>query len=249
MSLNLRTDDRSVAAAIVDRFPGDPYVAFHSPRYATVLKLVEQHLEPLEKRVLDIGPSALTELVRDQFRLPVDTLGFTPDRRTDRGNHYVFDLNEAQWPERWRRDLPLYDLVIMAEVIEHLHASPRLVLAFLRTLMRPGGVLIIQTPNAVRFGTRLKVLVGRNPYAMIREDVSNPDHFREYTERELRDYVLSAGLNIQECIFSNYFDIRHGDQREGPRISPLMLNAMNVLYQAMPPSLRTGLTVVARNNG
>jgi len=246
MGLDLGTRDRDVAAAIVEHFPGDPYVAFHSPRYATVLKLVERYLARVEHRVLDVGPSTLTELLRDQFALPVDTLGFTPDRPSDRGNHYLFDLNDAQWPERWRQDLPRYDVVVMAEVIEHLHTSPRLVLGFLYTLMRPGGVLIVQTPNAVRLGARLKLLAGRNPYALIREDIANPDHFREYTLRELRDYAGGAGLTVRDCTYASYFDIRYAGRRDGGRPSPWLLLAMDLLYKAMPPRLRTGLTVVAQ---
>jgi len=249
VNLDLGTADRDVAAAIVRHYPGDPHVAFHSPRYVTVLKQVQRYLAPVEKRILDVGPSTLTELLRDQFGLRVDTMGFTPDRRTPRGDHYLYDLNEARWPERWRQDLPRYDVVVMAEVIEHLQASPRLVLGYVTTLLRPGGVVIVQTPNAVRLGARLKLLAGRNPYALIREDISNPDHFREYSLRELGDYAAAAGLAVRDCIYSNYFDIRYAGDPDGRSSSPWVLLAMDLVYQVMPPRLRTGLTVVAQRAG
>jgi len=249
VNLDLAVADRDVAAAIVRHYPGDPHVAFHSPRYVTVLKLVERHLAAVEGRILDVGPSTLTELLREQFGLQVDTMGFTPDRRTPRGDHFLYDLNEARWPERWRQGLPTYDLVVMAEVIEHLQASPRMVLGYVATLLRPGGVAVVQTPNAVRLGARLKLLAGRNPYALIREDISNPDHFREYSLRELREYAGATGLTVRECIYSNYFDIRYAGRGDGRRSSPWLLLAMDLAYQAMPPRLRTGLTVVAQRAG
>ena len=60
-----------------------------------------------------------------------------------------------------------------------------------------GGVLVVQTPNAVSLPRRLAMLGGRNPYELIREDATNPGHFREYTAAELRRYAAVAGLAVE----------------------------------------------------
>ncbi|MDP9149663.1 MAG: hypothetical protein M3O36_06955 [Myxococcota bacterium] len=45
---------------------------------------------------------------------------------------------------------------MFAEVLEHLHTAPELVLAFLRRLLLPQGLLILQTPNAASLSKRIK---------------------------------------------------------------------------------------------
>lgn len=90
-------------------------------------------------------------------------------------------------------------MVVFAEVIEHLYASPRLVLRFLHHLLSGAGVLLIQTPNAASLTKRVKLLAGSNPYEKIREDATNPGHFREYTASELREYASSEGFEVIHC--------------------------------------------------
>ena len=43
----------------------------------------------------------------------------------------------------------MYDAIVFAEVLEHLHTSPTLVLQVLTSLLKPGRLLVVQTPNAV----------------------------------------------------------------------------------------------------
>ena len=82
-------------------------------------------------------------------------------------------------PTESPRAIGEYDVVVMAEVIEHLYTAPSVVLPYLRTLVRPDGVLIIQTPNAAAVFRRLKLLMGSNPFTLINEDTTDPWDFRE----------------------------------------------------------------------
>src|SRR5438270_349617 len=91
------------------------YIAFHSPRFAYLLGLLEDLGVDQRARILDIGRSRLTDLVRARFSASVDSLGFQDDSVHENGNHYRFDLNDCQRQETWRRDLPTYDVIIMAE--------------------------------------------------------------------------------------------------------------------------------------
>jgi 2-polyprenyl-3-methyl-5-hydroxy-6-metoxy-1,4-benzoquinol methylase len=223
------------------------YVAYHAPRYAYVLRLLESLGVGPGTRLLDIGPGMLTELMHHRFGAPVDSLGFGPDRDTPRGRHYEFDLNRSQHEAQWRRDLPRYDVVMMGEVIEHLYTAPQLVLAFIRTLVADGGRLIVQTPNAASWQRRVKLALGRNPYEMIRVDPTDPGHFREYTIKELRRLAEGAGFEVERWNTSWYFDARyerHGFGRESPR--PVMGAVKNLLYPLAPKRLREGITMVLR---
>jgi hypothetical protein len=163
-------------------------------------------------------------------------LGFD-DPRFPRGNaeeHFEFDLNDAQYRDRWLSVAP-HDIVVMAEVIEHLYTAPKLVLACVASWLRPGGYVIVQTPNAVSLRRRLKLLAGRHPYEMIRDTRSNPGHFREYTVDELSHAAQAAGLSTVEATLHNYFG------HEG-----LPGRTYNTVCAVMPAPLKDGITITLR---
>jgi len=223
------------------------YTAFHAPRYAHLLQKLAEHGVSSETRVLDIGRSRLTELIGERFGCRVDSLGFLPDATTPEGRHYEFDLNRSQRREDWRTDLPEYDVIVMAEVIEHLYTAPQLVLAFLVTLMTPNGLLMIQTPNAAGLSRRVKLLLGRNPYEMIRLDNTNPGHFREYTSGELRRLAVGAGLTVEKLSTHFYFDMRFAQHGEtGNRPQPALGALKNLVYGMLPAPFRWGITAELR---
>lgn len=222
------------------------YTAYHARRYTELLVLLNRYVPDSSQRILDVGRSKLTELLNQQFRVPIDTLGFPEDGPTTTGHHYCFDLNEAQWRKRWRTDLPAYDVIVIAEVLEHLYTSPALVLSFLKSLLKPGGLLVLQTPNAVALGNRIKLLCGRNPFDLIPEDNSNPKHFREYTEQELREYASRVGFGVVECVISSYFDQRYISHKPPTAWQLLKGSIKNIVYRHLPRSLRSGITLVMR---
>ena len=95
----------------------------------------------------------------------------------------------------------------MAEVFEHLYTAPDYFLGFIRTLLKPGGYLLIGTPNAVSLNRRVSMLVGRNPYDRIRTTINNPGHFREYTTAELRAYGEAANFDVEGFDLSDFYEI------------------------------------------
>ncbi len=221
----------------------DGYLAYHAPRYLTLLELIEAYRRPGLK-VLDIGRSHLTELLAASLGTRVDSLGFQPEGDTDTGRHYHFDLNQAQHPQQWRTNVPAYDVIVLAEVIEHLHTAPSLVLGFIRSLLRPGGILILQTPNAAALHKRVKLVLGRNPYEQIREDVSDPGHFREYTRRELTTLAQQAGFRLERVLAGSYFDYRYGRHGHDRLEKRPYLAIANAIARMLPPALKPGITLV-----
>ena len=190
------------------------YVSYHSVRFAENLNLVRNALlripETRPARILDIGPHFLTRCMNHFFgdAIVINTLGYffhgmVPADIVD--EHQEFDLNNAQFPTKWISYREQHDIIVMAEVIEHLHTAPVRVLKFLRSLMKDDGTLIVQTPNAVSWNRRVKLILGRNPYEEIRESVDNPGHFREYTEKELRSYCVDSGFTDPWIRKQNYW--------------------------------------------
>lgn len=230
---------------IIETNTNNGYVAYHAPRYVTLLQLLSEYIADNSK-ILDIGSLNSTRIIHEYFKIKVDSLGFDKDQKTEFGNNYHFDLNNSQFQERWRTDIPKYNVIVMAEVIEHLYTSPSLVLKFLKTLLTDNGLLIIQTRNAVALHKRMKLLFGKNPYELIREDNTNPGHFREYTEQELIKYSVEAGFIVEKCIFGNYFDYRFRTHAIGKCEVNNIYGILNLLYTIIPKKFKPGITLVLR---
>lgn len=146
----------------IDENPKSGYLRYHAPRYEKLLDLVNEYYKKND-RILDIGRSPFTSILHESLDTEIDTLGFDADGNTTTGFHYHFDLNESQYENKCRTDIPKYQLIIFSEVIEHLHTSPNLVLKFLKALISEDGIIIIQTPNAAVFHKRVQFLLGANP--------------------------------------------------------------------------------------
>jgi len=96
------------------------------------------------------------------------------------------------------------DCVCLFDVIEHLPHSPRHLLWEISRVLRPGGVCITATPNAVRLSTRIKVFLGHSNWPHISDYYDQPvhrGHHHEYTESELRLVHEKAGLQVADVQF------------------------------------------------
>ena len=207
------------------------YLRTHERRYELLVDLVRD-LDPA--RMLVVGPAYESVLLREVFpAATVNTLGWEDHRFPvrDGEQHVELDLNSGERP-----DLAQHDVVVFCEVIEHLHVAPAPVLRYLGSALRPGGHLILQTPNATALPKRLRMLLGRNPYDPIREEAGNPGHFHEYTVRELLDAVEASGLRVVRHLTANYFD--HGSRKN---------RGYRAVGRALPATLREGITVVAQS--
>ena len=218
------------------------YIRYHAPRYAYLLGLVADLLgrgPAAEASFLDVGPGYQTELLCLRFpNTVVNTLGFEHPgvKSTPQGRHYDFDLNLAYDETRWP-DLPAHDVVVMAEVIEHLTTSPVALYRGLARAIRPGGHLVVQTPNAAALAKRLRLLTGRPPGSHL--DVvtrpDNPTHFREFFPVELERLGSATGLHPVRTDIANYL------RRDGA-----LARTYSRATSMLPKGFREGLTVVYR---
>ena len=55
----------------------------------------------------------------------------------------------------------LFDMVMMHDVLEHIHDTPRELLNDLLELLKPQGLLFVTVPNQVNIKKRIKVVMGR----------------------------------------------------------------------------------------
>jgi SAM-dependent methyltransferase len=95
------------------------------------------------------------------------------------------------------------DAVLFSEVIEHL-VDPDAALDEIRRVLRPGGHLMLSTPNLAAWYNRALLLAGVQPVfseVSLRAIHGRPGkevvgHLRLYTPRALREFVAAAGFEV-----------------------------------------------------
>src|SRR5690348_9645461 len=171
------------------------YQMYHKRRFFYALQIIKK-LNP--KSALEIGPYTIAYNLA-KAGVKTDTMGYISDKLTGTGTHFTFDLDEiGKHPEKMLTGN--YDLVVASEVIEHLHLDLDRIFVQFNKLVRMGGFVLIQTPNAVALKKRVALLFGKNPFEMIRSDYQpgNGGHIREFTMRELVDHAKKNGFEIVE---------------------------------------------------
>lgn len=91
-----------------------------------------------------------------------------------------------------------FDAVTVCDVIEHLHASPRAMLAGTIELLRDDGWLVVSVPNALNLRKRIDVVRGRTNYPPYDQFFRSIDgwrgHVREYAWSDLVQLAGFLGL-------------------------------------------------------
>lgn len=201
------------------------YGATHRERFfelmnATLVLLRGRHAP----RLLEFGPSEFSamygrlipdlELVVADRPVPPDYVGFTEARcRAKFGcaGYAAIDLASTSDMDAKLRTLGTFDLVVLAEVIEHVPIHPVDILARLLLLLAPAGALYLTTPNFFAQAHLEQLAKGENPCAVYPSGDGNWDahhHYREYDVVELANFVVAAGGHVDAFYFSDCWDAR-----------------------------------------
>ena len=122
-----------------------------------------------------------------------------------------------------------FDFVVFMEVLEHLKLPPGRTIDTLASLIRPGGMLILTTPNFARYENIAALSRGESIVETYREDL--PDdvdvtdyvmHIREYTISEVVEYVENTGLRIEKLLMCNQWSA-HDRLLPNPLLNDIMI--------------------------
>jgi len=190
-------------------FPFDGYAATQEDAYRSIAAAVTGHLPP-GGRILDFGSgpcdkTAVLSLL-GYCCAASDDLG--DDWHAAPGHQEKIQAFAAGAGVDFRRagpgGLPFqrerFDMVMLNDVLEHLHDSPRELLNDLLGLLGPGGLLLVTVPNAVAVRKRLDVLRGRTnlpPFAAYYwSQGAWRGHVREYARDDLVRLAEFQGLEV-----------------------------------------------------
>ena len=104
----------------------------------------------------------------------------------------------------FERDLSPYEentfnCVVCSEVLEHLSIDPMNMMSQINNALKPGGRLVLSTPNVASLGALHRILIGGNPYVYspFYKSESTNRHNREYTCFEVRRLLRASGFEVE----------------------------------------------------
>jgi len=200
---NIRED---VVAQVRSLIPKDDnYHMGHARRMARTLEVLLDS-NPTGS-VLEIGTSSLIPLVLDVLvpELAVTVTHFdmslpkTHDLNVEMNGvsksfpAYSVNIEEEPLPAPDES----FDVVLCCEVLEHMDVDPMYMLAEVNRVLKPGGLLVLTTPNSVSSHAIFKILRGTEPYFFMQyhKDRSPYRHNYEYSIHSLTDVIQSAGFD------------------------------------------------------
>jgi SAM-dependent methyltransferase len=188
------------------------YIGEAALRFGVTIELLKQYvLGGAQGKLLEIGcnPYFLTLLLTESFpkfdRMGVNYFegAFPPKSMqrqsfTDpRGSLSEVTFFHANIEHHSLETLADFDVCLFCEVLEHLPFDPAFALFNVVRTLRPGGLLLLTTPNPARLENLEKMVRDRASFS---DPVSgygiHGRHNREYAANELIDLCSAAGLTV-----------------------------------------------------
>jgi glycosyltransferase involved in cell wall biosynthesis/SAM-dependent methyltransferase len=153
----------------------------------------------------DVRGCYFGELGKTERRIVISTEGEPFECDID-----LFNAEKDRFPYEDAR----FDTVLCGELIEHLFEDPMHLMAEINRILKPGGHLVLTTPNIASLRGISAILQGFHPgifHAYIKPEPSGeaaPRHNREYTPREIHQLLENSGFEVTL--------LETGDFREEP---------------------------------
>jgi 2-polyprenyl-3-methyl-5-hydroxy-6-metoxy-1,4-benzoquinol methylase len=142
------------------------------------------------------------------------------------------------------------DMILMTEIIEHLAFNPLALWVELHRILRPGGRVIISTPNYYALRSLVPKLLrflslkgGGVSSASVLTQATYAHHWKEYSAREFKQYfaMLSPDLRLSRSQHVRYYTIQH-------RLAWLV-RPIEALLPLLRPNLHIEVDLVRKDKG
>ncbi len=157
-------------------------------------RILELANNPKYHKILDVGCARgyigrrLKEKDKSVFGIEMSTPAAVEAQKV-LNKVYVFDI-EKPWPDIGELK---FDLVILAEVLEHVF-DPVEVLTSVSRVLQDNGEVIITTPNFLTWTNRIRMLFGFFRYT--EQGLLDFGHIRFFTYKYLKQVLTEADFNV-----------------------------------------------------
>lgn len=118
--------------------------------------------------------------------------------------HYdYFNVEFAEYPYPDNS----FDVVLFCEILEHLTEDPTHVLSEIHRVLRPGGHVLITTPNMLRWEHFRDLALGKNIHDPYSGYGVYGRHNREYAPQEVIRLLEECGFSVQQARLANVHNV------------------------------------------
>lgn len=122
-------------------------------------------------------------------------------------DHFDAEKDRYPYPEDF------FSTVLCCELLEHLYDDPMHMMAEINRILKPGGHLVLSTPNICSLRSVGAVLLGYHPglfHQYVRPDKDgavDPRHAREYAPRDVQALLEAAGFAVVRLETGSYLEM------------------------------------------
>ena len=113
----------------------------------------------------------------------------------------IADLDSPGWLAQTQSDR--FDLIVCADVLEHLRQPPK-TLGALKRMLEPGGTIIVSLPNIRHWSAMAQIWV-LGDWPMLDSGIFDRTHLRFFTRRSALRMLGQAGLRVERLIYKHPF--------------------------------------------
>ena len=214
MRENISVEEAIFRAEEVFPFPG--YMRGKTKTHKNIAETVVRHLEK-GSTILDFGSGpcdktavlqflgyscfACDDLMDDWHKIPGNS-----EKIKSFAKDVGICFSESGGLPTFLKKSGVFDMIMLHDVLEHLHDSPRNLLNDLLEFLKPKGLLFVTVPNVVNIRKRIHVLCGKTNLPPFESFFWYPGpwrgHIREYVQEDLillAKYLSLEVLELRGC--------------------------------------------------